>query len=140
MAVLAGAETSAAGKWIHQRLAAAGITKAWPVLAPFGTALPYVVWQVIPRPDGEDVVSLGGGMAMVKLRYLVKALADKQGEAAPLARTLHTALNGGEGPIDDYYISSCQRALPFELPTVEGQELYWQVGGYYDINLVGLGA
>jgi hypothetical protein len=138
MAALQGGETSKAGKWIRTKLVAAGITNAHPAVAPYGTALPYVVWQHFPRPDGEDVQTLQGGRAMVKLRYLVKALAVKQSEAEPLARQIDAGLDGEEGPIDDYYVSSCSRVMPFELPTTEGQETYWQVGGYYDINLVGI--
>jgi hypothetical protein len=100
--------------------------------------MPYVIYQNIPHPEGEDVESLGGGRVMVKLRYLVKVVAATQAQAEPLVKQVDTGLRSGEGLQGDYYISSSQRSSPFELPVIEDDELYWQIGGYYDINVIGI--
>ena len=138
MASLQGGETTVAARWIYGKISAlVGSVMVYPAVASRNAAMPYVVYQFMPNPEGADTRSLGGGRAMSRLRFLVKVIAATQAEAEPIVRLVDTALRG-EGPQNDYYISSTDRFEPFELAVVEGDELYWQIGGYYDVAVTAI--
>lgn len=138
MSALAGAETIVANRYLFGRMKSALTPlgyKAHPGVAPQGSAMPYVLYQFMPRPGGSDTTALGGTRVLVRLRYLIKAVAGSLSEAEPLVLAIDQALQDTEGPQNGYYVSNVRRLEPFELPTVEDGELYWQTGGYYELEV-----
>lgn len=135
MANLSGGETLAANRFIYGKLnTGVGAGKVFPALAPRGTAMPFIVYQFMPLPGTSDTVALGGIRVLTTVRYLVKVQAATLASAEPLLMhldTLHNT-NGQSGP---YYVINVERSAPYEMPTVEGEELYWQTGGLYDLTI-----
>jgi hypothetical protein len=136
MSVLAGAETIAANRYILARVApVVAPAKVFPGVASQGSSMPYVIYQYMPRPGGSDTTALGGTRVLVRLRYLIKVVSASLSATEPLVKALDQALQDTEGPQSGYYVSNVQRLEPFEMPTVEDGELYWQVGGYYELDV-----
>jgi hypothetical protein len=136
MTDLLGAETIAANRYIYARLSAAlAPVKVYPGVAPQGSTMPYVIYQYMPGPNTGDTQALGGVRVLVRLRYLVKAITSGLTAAEPLVKAIDLALQDTDGPQSGYYVGNVSRAAPFELPTVEDDELYWQTGGYYDLEV-----
>lgn len=131
---LGGAENIAANQYVYGKLTAAGLD-VYPGIAGRGAALPYVTYQLFPRPDGGDTTALGGIRVLARLRYLIKVQADSLGAAAPLLRSIDAALSGTEGAAAPYYVSNVRRADVYEQPTLEGDTLYFEAGGYYDLDV-----
>ena len=133
---MTGAETLAANRFIYGKLAAAlGERKVWPGIAPAGTLMPYVLYQHWPRPGGGDTTALGGIRVLTRLRYLVKVEAKTLASAQPLLESLDTALQDTEGQSGALRIGNVQRVETYEQPTVEEGNLYWQIGGFYDLEV-----
>lgn len=139
MTALEGGETIAAMRYLYGKLetASAGIN-VYPGAAPRSSAMPYILVQSWPRPDGGDTTAFGAVRVMAKLRYLVKVVSATLAEAEPIARAVDRALViGGNDSAqqDGYTLLNLRRSEPFEMPTVEGDEQYWQTGGYYDLEV-----
>jgi hypothetical protein len=70
---------------------------------------------------------------------LVKVVSDSLAATEPIAKAIDAALRQDpDAPTEQqsgYSILNPRRVSPFEMPTVEGDELYWQVGGYYDLEV-----
>lgn len=132
MAALSGAETIVAGRWLYGKLAA--IASTYPAVAARGATMPYIIYQSFPRPDG-DVEALGGTRVLARLRFLVKIESPTQSAAEPIDKAIDAAINGQTAQQDGYTILNVRRREPFSLPTVEGDDLYWQIGGYYDLEV-----
>lgn len=136
MSALGGGETVAAGRYIYGKLSPiSGLSGVFPGVADRGAQMPYVIYQYFPRPGGGDTEALGGTRVLARLRYLIKVIADTLAEAEPYVKAVDAALNATTGQVSGYTILNVQRTEPFELPTVEGDETYWQTGGYYDLEV-----
>jgi hypothetical protein len=140
MTALEGAETIAAYRWLYGKLGTiSGSSGLYPGAAPRGAVMPYIIMQNWPRPDGEDVAALGNVRVLARLRYLIKVVSGTLAEAEPIVRAMDVALRADpETPPEQqsgYSILNVRRAAPFEMPTVEGDEQYWQIGGYYDLEV-----
>lgn len=140
MTQLEGAETIAAYRWLYGKLGSiSGSSGLYPGAATRGAEMPYVLMQSWPRPDGDDVEALGNVRVLARLRYLIKVISATLAEAEPIVRAIDIALRSDpdEAPEqqDGYSILNVRRSAPFEMPTVEGDEQYWQIGGYYDLEV-----
>jgi hypothetical protein len=138
MTALDGAETIAAGRFLYGKLAAiAGLEtgKVFPGAAKRGAVMPYVIYQSFPRPGGEDTDTVDGTRIMARLRFLVKVVAPTLALAEPWVKAVDVALRGQAGQQSGYHIGNVRRVSPFDMPTQEGDELYWQIGGYYDLEV-----
>ena len=135
MTALEGGETIAASRWLYGKLdGISGSSGVYPGAATRGAVMPYIIYQSFPRPDGEDTAAFGGRV-LSRLRYLVKVVSTTLAEAEPIVRAIDVALSDETAQQSGYTILNCRRKMPFELPTVEGDELYWQTGGYYDLEV-----
>jgi hypothetical protein len=140
MTALEGAEDVAGYRWLYGKLQSASVgASVYSGEAPRGAATPYVIIQSWPRPDGNDVTAFGGARILARLRYLVKVVSDSLAATEPIAKAIDAALRQDpDAPTEQqsgYSILNPRRVSPFEMPTVEGDELYWQVGGYYDLEV-----
>lgn len=140
MSELQGAESIAGLRFLYGKLGAiAGSNGVYPGAAKRGAIMPYVLVQSWPRPDGSDVTAIGNVRVLARLRYLIKVISATLAEAEPIIRAIDIALrsDAGDPPEqqDGYSILNVRRAEPFEMPTIEGDEQYWQSGGYYDLEI-----
>lgn len=136
MTALVGGETIAAGRYLYGKLSLiAGSSGAYPGAASRGATMPYIIYQSFPRPGGGDTDALGGTRVFSRLRFLVKVVSASLELAEPIVRAIDAALNASTGQQNGYTIGNVMRAEPYELPVLEGDDLYWQVGGYYDLDV-----
>lgn len=140
MSTLQGAETIVALRWLYGTLdAISGGPHVYPGAAPRGASMPYVLVQSWPRPDGSDTRALGNERVLARLRYLVKVISATLAEAEPIVKAVDAALaQAYNAPVpqqDGYSILNVRRSEPFEMPVIEGDDQYWQTGGYYDLEV-----
>lgn len=139
MSELQGAETIVALRWLYGKLGGISGVGVYPGSAPRGAEMPYVLVQSWPRPDGSDTTALGNVRVLARLRYLVKVISATLAEAEPIVKAIDVALrsDASQPPEqqDGYSILNVRRSEPFEMPTIEGDEQYWQSGGYYDLEV-----
>lgn len=138
MTALQGNETIVASRYIYGKLATAlGAGNVYPGVAPREAAMPLVTFQHWPRTSGGDTNALGGTRVLARLRYLVKVQALTYEEAEPLVKLVDAALQDSDGYQSGNYVSNVTRELPFDMPVQDGDVMYQQVGGYYDLEVSG---
>jgi hypothetical protein len=140
MTALLGGETIAAGRWLYGKLAAVpGSNGTFPGAAERGSIAPYIIYQSFPRPGGGDTNALGDVRVLARLRFLVKVVSATLSEAEPVVRAIDLALKGDPDvppeQVSGYSILNVRRVEPYEIPSLEGDELFWESGGYYDIDV-----
>ena len=74
---------------------------------------------------------------LARLRYRLQVVADTLGKADGPLRAINGALQDTEGmePVSGYLISNVDLAETLELPILEGDEQYWQVGTFWDLTV-----
>ena len=135
MPALQGAETIAAYRYLYGKLAPiSGSSGVYPGQATRGAQMPYIIVQNWPRPNGDDVAAFGGRV-IARLRYLIKVISPTYAMAEPIVKAIDIALSDSTGQQSGYTILDVRRVEPFDMPTLEGDDLYMQTGGYYDLEV-----
>ena len=130
-------ETTRAQRYLYGKLSGVvSAGKAYPGVAPRGATMPYILYQYMPSPDDGQTTTVEGSRVLTKLTYLVKVVADTIEQAQPIVDAADAALTDPSGlVVDGLRVSNVRQRAPFEMPTVEGDTLYWQIGGYYTLEV-----
>ena len=108
-------------------------------LSPLSLGPLSLVPQAWPRPDGSDVTAIGNVRVLARLRFLIKVISATIALAEPIAKAMDVALRTDpDAPVPQqsgYSMLNLRRTEPFDLPTIEGDEQYFQTGGYYDLEV-----
>ena len=129
--------------WLYATLVANSAVKGlvsariYDALAPQGTALPYVVFQLQAAPI--DTVVIGGMRIATNALYTVRGVAEGAGfaDASSIAAAIDGALHGVRATVAAGVVLSCHRERPLKLPpeVTEGGAVYYHEGGIYRLRV-----